>query len=353
MTPSTTAYVGTYDEDGNSTDLYSFRVDHADGTFEHLDTASVGQDPFYQTIHPTKNVLYSVNFSNSGIIRAFSISEETGSLTELNQESTGDAGPCYISVASTGDSLVVANYKGGSVSMLPIANDGRLDPMVDHVKHDGSSVDPDRQSGPFPHCIRFGSNDQFAYAADLGTDEVLTYAVDHENGKLQEIDSIAMTPGAGPRHIAFHPRGTLAFVINELDSTITVFRRTPDTGELEPLSTTSTLPEDYAGENYAADIHVHPSGEWVYGSNRGHNSIAIYALDENTGELTLVDREPARGEWPWNFSLTPDGSRLYVVNRDSHDILAFRIAEDDGTLAPIGEPASASNPVCLNLLDSE
>ncbi|WP_226013320.1 lactonase family protein [Halomicrobium salinisoli] len=338
------AAIGTYspaDEDG----VHTVEVDAETGAMRSLDSAVAGPDPTFVAPHPDGDVLYAaVREDDEGAIRAFEVDPESGALTAVDSSPSGALSPCHCSVDATGRHLFVAHYAGGAVSMLPIDEDGRPGSPTDVVEHAGSSVDPERQSAPHPHSISPGPDDRFVYVPDLGTDQVHVYEIDRDDGTLSPHDATDVREGAGPRHLAFGPDGDRAYLINELDSTITTFDRGPD-GRLTRLSTTTTLPESFDGANKTAEVAVHPSGEFVFGSNRGHDSIATFAVDDDG--LSPVEHTPTGGEWPRHFAIGPDGRFLFVENRDTDDVTAFRVDAETGTLSAADERLSVSEPVCL------
>jgi 6-phosphogluconolactonase len=246
---------------------------------------------------------------------------------------------------------MTAQYGGGTVSVLPIADDGTVGSPTAVVEHEGSGPNEGRQSEPHPHSIQPGPDNRFAYAPDLGADRVFVYDLDPAAGTIEPADCghVDVHPGAGPRHLDFHPNGRYAYLISELDNTVVAFERDSDTGALDAFATVDTLPEGFDGESYTADIHVHPDGDTLYGSNRGHDSIAVFDLDAD-GRPTLVETESTRGEWPRNFALDPDGKFLFAENRDTNDIVTFRV-RDDGTLEPTGAVAEVPEPVCMKFVN--
>jgi 6-phosphogluconolactonase len=285
-------------------------------------------------------------------VTAFALDPETGALTMLNQQSSEGPGPCYISVDDTGRFALVANYAGGSVGILPIKEDGTLAPASDFVQHTGSSANPRRQAGPHAHSIQPDPTNCYAFAADLGLDKLMIYKLDLDEGKLEPNAQpwAELAPGSGPRHFAFHPNGEYVYIITELGNTIVAFSYDSEHGTLEEIETVSTLPKGFEDRNHCADIHFSPSGKFLYGSNRGHDSIVIFAVDKETGKLTYVDRESTRGEIPRNFCIDPSGEFLLVANQDTDNIVSFRIDQDTGTLTPTGYQATVSMPVCLKVL---
>lgn len=332
------------DSDG----VYTLEVDPETGAADPIAAVAGGENPSFLAIHPDGEHLYVVNEVDGGSIQAYSIDLETGALTPLNRQSSGGAGPCHCSVDSTGSYVFVANYRGGTVAVLPIAGDGRLGEPVDAVEREGSSIDPERQNSPHPHSITPGPENRFVYAADLGTDEVAVYELS-DDGTLRPVHSVKVREGAGPRHLDFHPDGSTAYLVNELESTLTTYEYDSTAGYLETVATVDTLGDSVEGENYPADVHVHPSGERVYASNRGADSIAVFDLDDPRSP-TLVDTTATRGEWPRNFALDGTGAHLFAENQHADGIVSFQIDENAGTLTPTGDTVEVTAPMCMTFL---
>jgi 6-phosphogluconolactonase len=343
---------------GKSKGIYRFRFDPAAGTAEPVQLAAESANPTFLAIHPSRRFLYAVNAigefqgQKTGAVSAFALDTRSGELGLLNQQPSAGAGPCHVVVDAAGKNALVANYGAGSVASLPIHADGRLGPPTSSIQHSGSSVDPKRQEGPHAHSINLDSANRFAFAADLGLDRVLVYRFDGAKGSLAPNDppSASTAPGAGPRHFAFHPSGRYAYVINELDSTVTAFGYDPATGTLRQIQAVTTLPAGFSGENYPAEVQVHPSGKFLYGSNRGHDSIAIYAIDAGTGKLTPAGHQPSGGKWPRNFAIDPSGTWMIVGNQNSDNVLVFRIDPERGTLTRTGQPFEAPAAICFKLV---
>lgn len=353
-------YVGTYTRSlphvaAKSEGIYLIGLAPATGALSHV-SKTVGVDnPSFLALHPNKRYLYAVNEVGdyqdraSGAVSAFAINEETGALTFLNKQPTNGEAPCHLTVDATGQYVLCANYTGGSVSMHPIMADGSLGEISDFVQHKGSSVNPQRQQEPHAHSFTIDKNNHYAYACDLGKDQVLIYELDLDKGKLipNEPAYGSSHKGAGPRHFAFHPNGKIAYVINELDSTITVFRYTDVTGGLDAIQTISTLPSGFEGRSHCADIHVHPTGKFVYGSNRGHDSIAVFSVDQTSGKLKATGHMATGGNVPRNFAIDPSGSFLLAANQNSDNVVVFRINIATGQLTPTGYELTVPTPVCL------
>ena len=350
-------YVGTYTGD-ESKGIYLLELDLADGSLKSLGVAAETKNPSFVAIHPNQRLLYSVSEVSdldgvkTGGVAGFSIDQKTGKLTLLNRQPSGGGGPCHLVVDQTGRNVLVANYGGGSVSALPIQEDGRLKKASAFIQHRGSSVDPRRQGEPHAHSINIDGDNRFAVVADLGLDKVLVYKFDPAKGTLtpNTPPSAAVKPGAGPRHFAFHPNGRNAYVINEIGNTVTTFRYDGEKGILDPIQSISTLPADFEGTSHTAEVQVHPSGKFVYGSNRGHDSIAVYSVNPETGKLTLVEIEPTGGETPRNFGLDPTGQYLLAANQSTGDVFVFSIDQKTGELKATGAKVDVPAPVCLKFM---
>jgi len=346
-------YVGTYTT-GKSEGIYRYRFNLSSGELKHVGTTSHVTNPSYLTLSPSGRHLYAVNevdeFGNSksGAISAFAVDERSGELRLLNQQPSLGASPCYVEINAHGSFVLAANYGGGNVAVFPVQPDGSLGAATEMKQDEGSSINRDRQEGPHAHCILLDRSNGFAYSCDLGTDRIMIFRFDDRNGKLQPVAPpwFQLQPGAGPRHLAFHPSGKYIFVINELNSTITAFARDRANGSLQPLRTLTTLPDNFRGANSGADIHVSPDGRFVYCSNRGHDSIAIFAVDR-AGGLTAVGHESTRGTTPRNFAIHPSGTFLLVANQKSDSIVVFRRDQSTGRLTATGQVVEVPVPVCL------
>lgn len=350
-------YVGTYTDDGRSDGIYLVHMEPGSGQLRLVGSAKAGANPSFLASHPNGRVLYVVSevgkYNNraTGAVSAFTIARETGALTKLSEQPSEGTGPCYVSVDKGGRVVLVANYDGGSVALLPIQPDGMLAPATSVVKHTGNGPIADRQGEPHAHCIITDPSNRFALAADLGADRVFVYRLDLDRNSLRHIEGAdaVMRAGAGPRHIAFHPTLPLVFVANELDSTVATLRFDAERGVLSPIDTRSTLPPGWTGTNYPADIHVAPSGRTLYVSNRGHNSIAVFSV-ATTGALTLDQVVSTDGDWPRNFSLDPTARWLLIANQKSNSIVVFGRDEESGRLTPTRQRIALPSPVCLRFL---
>jgi 6-phosphogluconolactonase len=352
-----TVYIGTYTR-GNSKGIYVARLDLATGKLTPAELAAEVVNPSFLTLHPSQPLVYAIgeigNFAGgkSGAVSAFARDAKTGKLTLLNQQSSKGNGPCHVTVDRTGKNVLVANYGSGSVACLPIKEDGSLGEATSFIQHEGSGPNPKRQQGPHAHSINVDAANRFAIAADLGLDKLLVYRFDAAAGKLTPNDPpfMATAPGAGPRHFASHPGGRYAYAINELNSTVTALSYDAERGVLNPLQSISTLPEGFSGNSTTAEVQVHPSGKFVYGSNRGHDSIAAFAVDAATGKLRFVAHEPTQGKTPRNFGIDPGGRYLLAANQDGNNVVVFRIDTQTGKLAPTGSSIEVTAPVCVKIL---
>jgi len=351
-TESHTALVCGFTDD-DSGGVFAYRPDPDDGSLEHLADNPIRAVSFL-AVGPDRERAYTVNRVEGGTVTSLDLDPTGGTLTRLNRQSSEGSGPAYVSVDATRSYAFVANYAGGTVAMLPIEDDGQLGEAADVVSHEGSGPNAGRQEAPHPHSIDPGPEDRHVYAPDLGTDRVVSYRIDFEEGRLRHeaVPDAEVQSGAGPRHLDFHPNGRFCYLINELDSTIVAFEYDPETGALEEIQTVGTLPDEFDGHNQCADIHVHPSGEWLYGSNRGHDSIAIYGIDDGTGRLDPVGHESTRGHWPRNFAIDPAGRYLYAENRRSDSVVAFEIDPESGELTPTGDRLELPEPLCMAFVEA-
>ncbi len=353
-------FVGTYTEK-ESKGIYVYRLDAASGQLTALGLAAETTNPSFLAVDPSRHFLYAVNElpkykgQASGAVSAFAIDRQTGKLSQLNEVASRGADPCYIALDKTGKHVLVANYTGGSVAVFPVLKDGRLGEASAFVQHAGSGPNRERQEGPHAHWIEVTANNRFAIAADLGLDKVMVYRFDPKTGSLTPNNPAfaKVDPGAGPRHAAFHPNGRFAYVINELHSSITNFSYDAGRGELNTLQTVSTLPKDFSGSNDTAEIQVHPNGKFLFASNRGHDSIAVFSIDQHKGRLTLVDHFSTQGKTPRNFEIDPSGSRLFVANQGSGNIVVFRIDQETGRLTSTGQVLNVPSPVCVKFVAIE
>jgi 6-phosphogluconolactonase len=357
--PTALVYVGTYTTWQHAPlkalGIYAYQVDLASGALTLAHTMPQVSNPSFLVLDSRQRYLYAVNEvpeldgTTGGGVSAFAIEPGTGPLRYVNRQPSHGVDPCHLCLDRTGRYLLVANYTSGSVAMFPIEGDGQIGAASDVVQHHGSSVNVERQAGPHAHSINVDPGNQYALVADLGLDRILVYRLDLERGKLVPNDppGASTAPGAGPRHLDFHPSGRYVYVINEIGSTLSAFAYDASAGTLRELQTLSTLPEGFGGENGCADVHVTPSGRFVYGSNRGHDSLAGFAIDQATGKLTRVGWTSTQGQTPRNFGIDPTGTLLLAANQDTCTIAAFRIDSETGQLTPLGSPSSVPTPVCV------
>lgn len=350
-------YVGTYTS-SRSKGIYLLEMDSASGKLAAKGLAAEVASPSFLAIHPNRKFLYAVNEigdfqgKKTGAVSSFALDAMTGQLRLLNQQSSGGAHPCHLVVDREGKNVLVANYTGGSVASLPIDPDGRLREASSFIQHKGSSVNPNRQEGPHAHSINLDAGNRFACAADLGLDQVLVYRYDPAKGTLtlNATGTGTVAPGAGPRHFAFHPNGKYAYVINEMNSTVTAFNYNAEQGVLKVIQTVPTLPEGFKGSSSCAEVQVHPSGKFVYGSNRGHDSLAIFTVDAATGRLTPAGHQATGGKTPRNFGIDPAGDFLLAANQSSDIVVVFRIDQQTGALLPTRQVVTVPAPVCVKFL---
>ena len=348
-------YIGTYTSRMNSDSegIYAYWLDPTSGELSHAATTTNIHNPAYLSIDAERGYLYAVNEdiheedAERGGVSAFKIDPATGALAFLNRQSSRGRGPCYVWAEPSGEYVLVANYPSGDAAVLPIKDGGNLGESTDYIKHEGSGPNANRQEAPHAHCVVTDLENQYVFVVDLGIDRVMIYKLDHATGKLALHGWAETPPGAGPRHLTFHPSGRFAFVVNELSSTAMVFAYDAEEGTLETLDIVSTLPEDFDGSNTCAAIHVHPSGRFVYASNRGHDSIVVLAFNEETGKFTVIAHESTQGKNPRDFTVDPNGMFLLAAHQDTHDIITFRINQQNGRLDPTGQVINVPAPVCL------
>jgi 6-phosphogluconolactonase len=347
-------YFGTYTRGQNSGQgIYQSTLDLGTGKLSSPVLAAEATNPSFIEIHPTGKFLYAVSeVGRAGGVISYAINRNTGNLKFLNLQSSSGAGTCHVSIDNAGRNLLVSNYSSGSASVVPIKPNGSLAEPTGFVQHTGSSINPTRQKEPHAHSINVSPDNRFAFVADLGIDKIMIYRLDIEKGTIttNSPPCAKLRPGAGPRHFAFHPNGKFAYVINELDCTVTAFAYEPASGALSDIQTITTLPQDFNGSNSCAEVRVHPNGKFLYGSNRGHNSIAVYRIDSIKGTLTFVEHETADIKTPRNFNIDPAGKFCLVANQDGNSVVVFRINQTNGTLEPTGYKISVPRPVCVRFL---
>ncbi len=329
--------------------IYASTLNLDTGEFSPARMVGDAPRPGFLALHPRLPLVYAVTRENqqpSGGVRVFQIEPETCELTPIGQQPTGDEGATHLALDPTGKTIVVAHYSGGSTAVLPLRDDGTLQPLAMLVEHTGSSANPNRQNEPHAHGVAFDASGQFAFVADLGTDEVIVYRLLASN-KLERHSAWNAGPGAGPRHLAFHPNGRWLYCINELDSTLNALDFDEKTGKLTDLQTIGTLPPDYNEESWTAEVVVHPNGRFVYCSNRGHNSTAVFSIDAGNGQLTLQEIEPTLGGHPRFIGIDPSGRYLIAANRDSNNLVSFHLDPETGAIKPTGHQVEIPKPVCV------
>lgn len=342
---------------GDEGAIHACQLDPVTGQLQLVGRTTDVESPFFLAISPAGTHLYSIHApggfggKNPEYVASYEILGSTGKLNLLNRQSSLGTASCYLDVDHTGKSVLVANYSTGSVAALPVAEDGSLGEAASFIQHTGFSIDPARQKGPHAHSIVVSPNNQFAYAADLGLDRILSYRLDPATAELtpSQQEFARTPPGGGPRHLTFHPNAKHLYVINELENSVTQYDWQDDSGTLIERQTVSTLPADFDGTSYCADLKITPDGRFLYGTNRGHDSIAAYRIGAD-GQLSLLSIEPSRGKGPQNLAITPDGKLLLCANMPGNNVVVFKINPETGALTPVGDPLSIPSPSCIKIL---
>ena len=341
---------------GDKGAINAYQLEPTTGILKPIHKTGDVENPFFMAVSRDQKLLYSIHAKTFGgqepeQVAAYAIEGRTGRLKLLNRQSTRGTASCYLDVDATGKSVLVANYSTGNIASLPVNKDGSLGEAASFFQHAGSSVDPARQKGPYAHCIVVSPDNRFALAADLGLDQVLSYRLDAATAKLSPNTPpfVKTPPGAGPRHLTFHPNGRHVYVINELKSSVTLFDYVTESGTLTERQTISTLPSDFAGTSHCADLKITPNGQFLYGTNRGHDSIAVYRIGED-GRLTLIGIESSLGKGPQNLVVAANGTLLLCANLPGNNVAVFRIDPQTGGLKSVGEPVSILSPSCIRLL---
>lgn len=350
-------YIGTYTGQG-SEGIYAYKLDMQTGALQQLHAIGDVENPSFLAIDSNNEFLYSVHELNNyqgqrtGAIRSFKIDPDKWNLTLLSEQPSFGEHPCHVTVTKNGDYVFLANYTSGSVSMFPVKN-GVIEAASDTAQHVGSGPNAGRQKGPHAHSVNLSPDGKFLYVMDLGIDKIMIYDIVTNSGELTPANPpfIKTAPGAGPRHFTFSPNGKFAYVINELNSTITSYSYNAENGSLTEIETVDTLPSDFDGQNTTADIHITPDGRFLYGSNRGHDSLAIFKIDEQTGQLELIGHQSVVGKTPRNFAIDPTGAFLLVANQNSDNIVVFKINKETGELQDTGHRAEVSMPVCVRFVN--
>ena len=353
-------YFGTF-TGGKSQGIYVSRFDTATGKLGAPALAVQTVNPSFVAIAPDHLLLFAVNETDQfngragGAVSAFKLDASTGKLEFLNQQPSGGTGPCHLAVDPDGKYVFVANYNSGSVAVFPVETNGSLGPASSVVQHHGSSINRERQAGPHAHCVAVDVAHHRVFVCDLGLDKVMVYRLDEINGTLtpDEYPWAKLEPGSGPRHITFSHDWRHAYVISEMGGTLTAFDYQPEKGELKEIQTVSTLPEDFHGKNTAAEVALLPSGKFIYGSNRGNDSLAVFAVDEASGRLNFVERQSSHGKFPRDFAIDPTGQYLLVANQNSDSVVVFRINTQTGRLTWTGQAIEVGKPVCVTFVPTE
>src|ERR1051325_2235718 len=351
------AFVGTYTAKTQSKGIYAFRYDAGTGKLTTLGVAAETPDPSFVAIHPSGKYLYAVNESGkSSMVTSFALDAKTGKLTQLNQVPSLGEDPCYIAFDQSGKYILVANYTSGTLAVFPILADGKIGEKTALIQNSGTlGPNKERQEGPHAHWIETSADNHFALTADLGLDEILIFQFDAAKGTLGPHipPSASLKAGAGPRHAAFSPNGKFLFVANELASTVTSFSFEAKKGALKQINSFSTLPPEFSGRNDVAEIAVHPSGKFLYVSNRGMDSIALFAIDAKSGRVTQMGGVPTGGKEPRHFAIDPAGNFMFVENQLSDTIVVFHVDANSGQLTPTGDTLSVPSPVCLKFVPAQ
>lgn len=337
-------YFGTYTRPDKSEGVYRSEFS-AEGKLSAPELVAELKNPSFLAISPDQKSLYAVSEGGEGATTAFSIDPATGDLTKLNALPTNGS-PCHVTLDPKGKTVLVANYGGGSVISYPVDDDGSLEKGGSFIEHEGSSIHPKRQASPHAHSIYPFGEGKFACAADLGTDSVFIYKLDAEKGTLEPAAEVKLKPGSGPRHLDFHPDGKHVYVLGEMTRDVHVFDMGADLTQWQPVQIISTLPDDVPAQGSTAEIRVHPNGKFLYASNRGHDSIAVFSINES-GLLKRVENEPIQGKTPRNFNLDPEGKFLLAAGQNSDSVAVFRIDKETGELEFTGESITIGNPVCI------
>lgn len=337
--------VGTYTDQG-SEGIYLLDFDPAKGSLSNARPVAETTSPSFLAISEDRQYVYAVNETAPGNVSAFQWNEDRSQLSAVNQQASQGDHPCFTELSPDGKLLAVANYSSGNISVYPIEETGGLASANAVHHHLGSGPVKPNQEAAHAHCAKFAPNGKFLYAVDLGTDQIVTYPINDQGITESAISGLKLEPGDGPRHLVFHPTLDMAFVINELSGSVASLSVNTETGKLTIIDKKRTLPEDFEGNNACADIHISSNGKFLYASNRGHNSIAIFSVSEK-GELELLATEPVQGDWPRNFTFSPDEKFLLVANKNTNNITVFSVNQETGALSFTGNQITVSRPVCL------
>lgn len=351
-------FIGTFKAEA-SKGIYAWTFDSDNGKLEPLGLVAAASRPFFLALHPNRRFLYAVSRPSPvdrqhiGVVLSYAIDSRNGKLTALNSLPSRGIDPAYLTVDRTGENLLVANFGTnggqGNVAVFPIRQDGGLAAASDFIQYEGTGVHPQRQQGPHSHAINATPDNQFVFVTDLGLDKLFSYRFDSRRGKLIPNDPpfAALHPGAGPRHLVFHPNGRLVYVVSEIQSTITTFAFDAHAGSLKERQTISTLPAGFQGVSSAAELLVHPRGRFLYASNRGHDSVVVFSIDSQAGTLSPIEWVPSQGKTPGNFGIDPSGGWLLVANQGSDSLVLFRLDENSGRLQATGQNFAVGTPSCV------
>jgi len=349
-------YIGTNTHPPSaSKGIYLYRLDVAKGTVTDKGLAAELGDPGWQTLARGGKFMYTVGSADDhreSIVAAFSVDSKTGALTALNQQPTHGEGSTHVDVDPAGSCAVTANYSSGDMSVMPIHPDGKISAPTAVIKHTGSSIDPERQQHPYPHSCNFDPTGQWVLTPDLGVDKIYIYRFDPTFRSLSPADppTVSVKPGSGPRHFSFHPNGKIGYLVTEMGGTVYVYSWDSQLGQLHQLQSISTLPADFHGYNKSAEVRIHPSGRFLYASNRGPDTLAIFAIDPDKGTLKLLGFQSVGGKGPRDFAIDPTGTFLFAANQDSDTVKVFRINSDTGMLTPLNITLNVPVPICVTFL---
>jgi 6-phosphogluconolactonase len=359
----TLVYVGT-NTGPKSKGIYVYRLQAKNADVSQnillvpMGLAAETPSPTFLALDEKRRLVFAANEVDTfegkptGAVSSFGTDPKTGKLIPLSQQPSGGAGPCYLVLDKSGRNLLVANYSGGSVAVLPVSPDGKIGPATCSIQHTGKSVNPTRQAGPHAHCVTLDIANRYAFVCDLGLDKIVAYRFDPEHGQLtpDESATVATKPGAGPRHLVFRPDGKFAYLVNELNSTVTAYAYDATLGKLTELQTESTLPPYFDGPNTAAEVAVHPSGKWLYVSNRGNETVVLFDIDHDSGRITYTEEQNTGGKTPRHFGLQPNAKHLAIANQRSDNLLVCRVDDTNGRLKPSGVFSEAPSPTCVVFL---
>lgn len=351
MADTIRVFTGTY-TGGKSEGIYVYNLNGETGELTYSSHIGDIENPSFLVLSPDHSRLYAVSETGEpgGNVYAYAVDPDSGALTYLNDQPAHGTLPCSIDIDRSGRCVLVANYGSGTISSYPVQSDGTLGAAVSKIQHEGSSVNESRQQGPHAHMIRHDLDYNYVFVPDLGMDKIMIYKLDPATAVLTPHGEASVPPGSGPRHLEFHPNRKYAYVINEMGNTVTAFHYDASAGTLTEIETVPTLPDDFEGNSSTADIHITDSGKYLYGSNRGHDSLAMYEVDASTGRLSLIGIESTRGENPRNFGIDPTGTFVLVGNQSTDTVTTFRLDHATGRLIDIGQIAEVPAAVCLKMV---